>query len=180
MRRKSSKVARLPEEIRAAVNEQLGNGRTYDEISEWLAGQGYEVSRSSVHRYAVGYQYRLDQIAEAAAPAKEMLAAIRAGGVDLDQAETRLTQQMIVELLMRPAPEQAADVPAVLSAVARIQSLALRRREIELKAAVEKRAAAALEAAKAVEAEVVDVAKAQGLSDQAVDEIKKRFLGLKQ
>lgn len=48
-----SKIDELPPEIRLVVDGMLADVRyTYQEIAEYLCGEGYEISRGSVFRYA--------------------------------------------------------------------------------------------------------------------------------
>lgn len=50
----NSKVDTLPEEIKARVDEMIiDTSNTYNDIAEWIKEQGYEVSKSSVGRYAL-------------------------------------------------------------------------------------------------------------------------------
>ena len=66
-RRTNSKINQLPEAIKEQVIDQIKDTAvTYDEISEWLCEQGYEISRSAVGRYAL-------QINEAAARVAETI-----------------------------------------------------------------------------------------------------------
>jgi len=52
--RVNSKVDSLPEEIRLKVDEMIiDTSNTYQGIAEWVYEQGYEVSKSSVGRYAL-------------------------------------------------------------------------------------------------------------------------------
>lgn len=50
----NSKVDQLPDEIRASVDYMLSDtSNSYDNISIWLKTKGYEISKSSVGRYAL-------------------------------------------------------------------------------------------------------------------------------
>lgn len=52
--RKRSKIDELPPEMKGELDELLLDTRvTYTEISDWLKGQGYEISKSTVGKYAL-------------------------------------------------------------------------------------------------------------------------------
>lgn len=61
---KRSNIDMLPENIRLAFERRLAeNGfANYTELTEWLNGQGYEVSRSAVHRYGQKIERRFANI----------------------------------------------------------------------------------------------------------------------
>ena len=48
-----SSVELLPEEVRHALERRLAESgfSNYSELTEWLNNQGYEISRSAVHRF---------------------------------------------------------------------------------------------------------------------------------
>ncbi len=51
--RVSSKIDRLPQSIKAAVDDMLSdNTDSFTDISDWLKEQGHEISRSAVGRYS--------------------------------------------------------------------------------------------------------------------------------
>ena len=50
----NSKIDQLPDEIRSSVDYMLSDtSNSYDNISIWLKTKGYEISKSSVGRYAL-------------------------------------------------------------------------------------------------------------------------------
>ena len=49
-KRGHSKVSKLPDEIRAAVDRQIMAGVEYQEIADYINAMGTQVSRSSVNR----------------------------------------------------------------------------------------------------------------------------------
>ena len=64
MMAKRSTLATLPEDIRHAFERKLAeNGfANYTELTQWLHEQGYEVSRSAVHRYGQQVERRYASI----------------------------------------------------------------------------------------------------------------------
>ena len=61
---KRSAIDTLPEDIRRALERRLSeNGfANYTELTDWLNAQGYEVSRSAVHRYGQKVERRFASI----------------------------------------------------------------------------------------------------------------------
>ena len=50
----NSKADSLPEDIKAHVDEMIiDTSNTYQDIADWVKEQGYEVSKSSIGRYAI-------------------------------------------------------------------------------------------------------------------------------
>jgi hypothetical protein len=64
------KVERLPAELRQAVENQLAQGATYTEITQYLSKMGEQVSVSAVGRYAAPYIKQLDALRAARQYAK--------------------------------------------------------------------------------------------------------------
>ena len=53
-RRRSSKITRLPPEIREEVEDRLQDCmNSYQSIAEWLTEQGYEISSSAIYRHSL-------------------------------------------------------------------------------------------------------------------------------
>lgn len=60
--RSHGKIDNLPPELRKEVENQLLNGATYEEVSEWLKGQGEEVHLSSVGRYGKKFLNKFESV----------------------------------------------------------------------------------------------------------------------
>ena len=69
---KRSTLATLPADIRQAFERKLAeNGfANYSELTEWLQEQGYEVSRSAVHRYGQKIERRFAAIKDSTEAAR--------------------------------------------------------------------------------------------------------------
>lgn len=80
-RRKSrirSKIDELPKEVRLVVDGMLADVRyTYQEISDYLKGEGYEISRGSVFRYAQRSNNAAQRLLEAQAQTKALVEVIK-------------------------------------------------------------------------------------------------------
>lgn len=97
-----SKVALLPPEVREALEQRLiGSGFSgYEEHSAWLAEQGYEIKKSSVHRFGSTFEDRCAGLAIATTQAK---AIVEASGDDegaMGRSLTSLLQKKIFDALL--------------------------------------------------------------------------------
>ena len=61
-RRGHSKVSKLPDEIRAAVDRQIMAGVEYQEIADYINAMGTQVSRSSVNRYGQKFMVKMERL----------------------------------------------------------------------------------------------------------------------
>lgn len=90
---KRSPLVQLPEDISKELDRRIracGFGE-YEKHSEWLKNQGYEISKSAVHRYGK----KLEQIA-ATPDEQELLDIFRQLGANDRHALKRLAQIMSV------------------------------------------------------------------------------------
>ena len=91
--RTRSKIDELPQDIRLIVESMLANVTySYQDISEYLKGQGYDISRSSVGRYAIRTNNATQRVLEAQAQVAAIVEAVKKNP-DLDYTEG--TMQMI-------------------------------------------------------------------------------------
>lgn len=76
--RVTSKIDELPEGIRRRVNELLtDSSNTYLYISEYLKSEGFEVSKSSVGRYAMRSNTAIQRLMEAQAQTEKLVQVVR-------------------------------------------------------------------------------------------------------
>ncbi|MCM0757360.1 DUF3486 family protein [Sporomusa sphaeroides DSM 2875] len=62
-RRKHSKITTLlPPELQEAINIKLMEGKTYQEITDWINSLGHDVSRASVGRYGKDFTEKLEEL----------------------------------------------------------------------------------------------------------------------
>jgi hypothetical protein len=170
-----NKVATLPPAVRKWLDEKLADGSfsNYTLLTEELKGRGYDLSRSSVHRYGS----KLEKTMELARATVEKAKAVVQASPDEDDAMTaaimRLTQQHTLEMLMAMEfdPEQAklVDMNKLTLQVSRLvrSSIPLKNYQREQR-----------DRAKDVAADVATTAKKAGLSDAAIDLIKSKILGI--
>ena len=175
MARKSS-IESLPPDIQVAVNAALRQGWTIDDIVGHVRDMGGDVSRSAVGRYKQRFEQIGRKMRETRDVAKVWIDKL---GEEPDGDVARLLTELIRTIAFKTSMTLAEDDDAVdpkhLAMLARsIKDLATAdRATAEL--ALKLRREIADEAAEAVET----VAKERGLSADAVDEIKRKILGVR-
>ena len=99
--RSHGKIDNLPPELKKEVENRLLAGDTYEEVSEWLKGQGEEVHLSSVGRYGRKFLNKFESVRVA----KEFAKLLAEDNVDrpateLHEANNLLASQIIMEALV--------------------------------------------------------------------------------
>ena len=106
-----SKIFGLPETTKKELDKKLicGGFSDYVALSTWLAEQGYEVSKSSLHRYGSEFEERLAAIKIATEQAQAIACAVEDDAGAMSDALTRLVQEKTFQLLVKmedPDPER--------------------------------------------------------------------------
>ncbi len=179
---KRSSVYELPPEVRDQLNERLvGTGfQGYDDLAGWLADQGYQVSRSAVHRYGKDLQDEFEMAMGDVRKTTELAKAYTENDNDtqgsLVDATARIVQEQLlrITIALRKAehePEKAAKYMAsVTHALADIGRMSLGQK----KWASEVRKQVATEAAERAAA----FAKKGGMSKKMVGDLRRELLGI--
>lgn len=168
-----SKVLTLPEPVKAELDKKLvaGGFTDYIALSDWLKEQGYEISKSSLHRYGTEFEQRLSAIKIATDQAQAIADTIGDDQGALGEALTRLIQEKTFQLLIEMEPLSAENISftKVGEMVAKLNKTAI----LQKKWISDMR-----EKANAAADEVVQVAKSGGLSAERAEEIRKKILGI--
>lgn len=92
-----STVSQLPPEVLDELDRRLieGGFSDYSGLSDWLAGQGFEISRSAVHRHGRLVERRIEQIRIATDEAKAIEKAIEDDGESIAFATLVQCQVML-------------------------------------------------------------------------------------
>lgn len=163
-----NKVFDLPQEVREQLNERLVSSgfQGYEALAGWLKERGYNVSKSSVHRYGQDLEEEFEEamgdVKKTTALAKAMVADQDDESGSLLDATARIAQDHLLRILiaLRNAehePEKAAKhIATVTKAMADIGRVSLSQK----KWAKELRVEVLEEAANRVDA----AAQAKGLS----------------
>lgn len=177
---KRSTIATLPPDILAAFERRLAeNGfANYTELTEWLNQQGYEVSRSAVHRYGQKVERRFAAIKSSTEAARLIADGAADEGDTRSEALMAMVQTELFDALVQIGDmgdeelnplarfdlmsEGAKRIAGLISASTRLK---------EYQAKVKAKVAAAAE-------DVAKQAKKGGLSDEAAEAIRKQILGI--
>lgn len=175
-----SSIDALPDSIRREVDEAVKRGATIDEIVAAVRGMGGSVSRSAVGRYTKDF-------AEIARRQRDMTSVAQAFGAEFggaDDMQGRLMVQLLTSVVTRQIIPHASGEAAeeldllALSRLAKAvkDTMGASKLDIEREAKIReeegKRARQA--AAEAADAE----GRAAGASEETIDRIKRRILGI--
>lgn len=175
-----SSIATLPENMRHELERKLAeNGfANYTELTEWLNNQGYQISRSAVHRYGQQVERRFAAIKNSTEAAR----LIAEGAADesdtrsealMAMLQTELFDALVLIGEMGDEELNAIDRFEVMAEGAKkisgLISASTRLKEYQNK--IKSRAQAAAD-------EVAKAVKKGGLSDETADEIRRQILGI--
>lgn len=167
-----SAIIQLPEAVRLELDRRLVQSgfSGFRELSEWLAEQGFEVSKSAVHRYGQTFEAKLDRLRLVTEQARALVQVSPDEEGAVTEALVRLAQErmfgVLVELGDDVEPATLAKLTRAVADVARASVTSKR-----FVAEVQVRAQAAADEAEAI-------GRKGGLSDEAIDTIKSRILGI--
>ena len=175
-----SSIYTLPEEVRHELERKLTDSgfAGYSELADWLNDQGYEISRSAVHRYGQKIEKRFASI-KASTEAARIIAEGAADEGDtrseavLAMLQTELFDAMVAigeidDEELNPI-ERFGMMTHAAKNIAALASASTRLKQFQ--STVRQRAEAAAE-------EVAKVVSKGGLSDEAADEIRRQILGI--
>lgn len=167
-----SKVLTLPDDVRRALDERLvaaGFGG-YEALAEWLQTQGFEISRSAVHRYGQAFEARLGALRLASEQARAIVAEVGDDAGELGEALTMVAQQKTFDLLVDLEVDGGkVAYDKLISATAKLNAAAVQQKRWrqDVRQRVERAAR-----------EVEQIARAGGLSDALAEQIRAKMLGV--
>ncbi len=167
-----SSVTSLPSEVKEWLDKALvdGNFSGYEALAEALNEKGFNISKSSLHRYGKNFEETLSAVKIATEQAKAIVESCPDEAGTLNDALIRLVQQKAFQALGRIEADKEditlADLGHMISSLGRA-STTVKKYATEVKART-------IEAAKEVE----KVAKKGGLSEDAVQMIRSKILGI--
>ena len=138
-----SSIARLPPELREAVDAAIADGATIDEIADLIRGEGGACSRSAVGRYTKNVRDLIRQQQEADRANEMWVRALgeraegRAGLILIETLRT-MTLSTMADLSQRetpPTPEELGRLALVLKRIEGTDKLRLQREQAAAKAA---------------------------------------------
>jgi hypothetical protein len=173
-----SKITGLPDEIKAALNHRLVRTGfcNYDEIAKWLREQGFEISRSAVHRYGQNFEDRLSAIRIATEQAKAVAEVVKDDEGAMNEALISLVQEKAFDVLINLQNEDQEEFRKIFPKMGIMVSKLSKASVDQKKFAAETRKKALAEAADAVEA----TARKEGVSPETIKKIRRDVLMMAQ
>jgi len=125
-----SSVELLPDEVRQELEKRLiqGGFAGYVALAEWLNEQGFEISKSSVHRYGTKFEDRLRALKVATDQAKAIAEASEDDAGAMNDAIIRLVQTKTFELLVELETDDKS-LPRIGQMVAKLAQAAVRQKK---------------------------------------------------
>ncbi len=117
-----SKIDALPQEVRNELNRELiaRNFSDYEGLADWLGARGFEIGKSSIHRYGAKFEQRLEMVAFASEQAKAFVEALPDDQGETAEASVRMFQQIIFEILIAGEEKDLTKIASVGRALADI------------------------------------------------------------
>ena len=111
-RRITSKIDELPEDLRMKVDVMLADtSNTYEYISQFLKGEGYDISKSSVGRYATRTNNAMQRLLEAQAQTDRLIQVVKENPeADYTEAAILLTMNGLLNKVAT-AEEEFNEMP---------------------------------------------------------------------
>lgn len=108
----TSKIDELPEDLRMKVNVMLADtSNTYEYISQFLKGEGYDISKSSVGRYATRTNNAMQRLLEAQAQTDRLIQVVKENPeADYTEAAILLTMNGLLNKVAT-AEEEFNEMP---------------------------------------------------------------------
>lgn len=132
-KRSHSKVAKLPDEIRAAVDRKIMAGVEYQEIADYINAMGTNISRSSVNRYGQKFMDKMERLRLAREQAKIVVETAKDGpALEMVEAANQMAVQVILERLIDMGDIKEAKSTEVLKALALLERSATQREKLML------------------------------------------------
>ncbi|MDE0029387.1 MAG: DUF3486 family protein [Deltaproteobacteria bacterium] len=112
---KRNAVTLLPEPLRRELDQRIVSGRFsgYSDFAAWLAEEGFEISKSAVHRYGQALERRIEAVRLATEQAEALVAAAPDDMGAVADAILRLSQQKILDVLIA---SESGDLKEIASA----------------------------------------------------------------
>lgn len=107
-----SKITQLPPEVKAGLDRRLidGSFADYAALAQWLRGQGFEISRSAVHRYGQEFEEKIAAIKIATEQARAITDAVGDDAGKMGNALISLVQEKAFNVLVKMAELEPDDV----------------------------------------------------------------------
>lgn len=166
-----SKVVALPKAVKEWLDKALldGNFADYELLSEQLKGRGFDISKSSLHRYGSQFEQRMAAIKIATEQAKVISESIPDDENAMGDTLLRLIQEKTFTMLMNMEGDQKVGFAKLASIAIESGFSSTNIKEFRSKVKTKAKDAAS---------DVAATVRKAGLSDETVNEIKRKILGI--
>lgn len=166
-----SKVVGLPKAVKAWLDAALidGNFADYELLASDLKAKGYDISKSSLHRYGSQFEAKLAAVKLATEQAEAIAKAVPDDENALGDALLRVIQEKTFSMLMNMEEDPKIGFAKLASIAIDSGFSSTNIKDFRSKIKIKAKEAAA---------DVSGIAKKSGLTDDAIDVIKKRILGI--
>ena len=117
-----SKVTGLPGDVREALDSKLlqGGFAGYVQLQDWLRTQGYDISKSSIHRYGSRLEEKVAKLKASAERARALVESSPDAADHMAQATMRLLQDKLFTVLesMEDVDPESVDLVKLSRAMA--------------------------------------------------------------
>jgi hypothetical protein len=170
-----SKIINLPAEVKAELDRRLISGgfSDYEGLAEWLQQQGFDISRSGIHRYGQGFESRLASIRIATEQARAVSEAVGDNEGVMNDALISLVQEKAFDVLVNLQTDDPAAFAKIFPKLG-VMVAKLSKASVDQK----KWMAEVKGKARSTADEVVKAVRKGGLSESTAEEIRKKILGI--
>ncbi len=167
----------LPADVRDRLDAKIvtQSFSDYRGLAAWLASEGYQISKNTIHRHGQELERKLEAVKRATAQARAIVQASPDDEGAMNDALIRLVQQINFDILVKMdeaglESEEGIDtrfLGAITRSVASLARASVKQKEwmTEIRERLKQKVAAA-------ESKVAEVARGGGLSDEAEAKIR--------
>lgn len=166
-----SAVYTLPEDVKKELDKKLVDNHFsgYLDLEKWLRGQGFEISKSSIHRYGSKFKQQLEGIRIATEQAK-IIVAESDDENDMADALSRMAQEKLFKVLvdMEDIPDDI-ELPKLVKAIATLNrsSVSVKKYQSEVRQKI-----------RDAESQITKIGNSNGIKESVMEQIKKSMLGI--
>lgn len=168
-----SKIATLPAAVKSWLDTALveGNFSGYEQLEAELKSRGFDIGKSSIHRYGSAFEQKLATLKMASEQARAIVTAAPDDEGAVSEALMRLVQEKLFQVMLdfQVDPDKPMNIASAAKAVAELSRATVTQKKWQEE--VRAKASAAADAAE-------KIAKKGGLSAASVDEIRRSILGI--
>lgn len=167
-----SLISSLPEEVRQELDRRLheSNFSNYRDLAEWLQGQGFEIGKSSIHRYGSKLEERMEMLRFSTQGALQMKAVLGDDDAVVAEMSLQLAQGLIFDLMVERGEDlDTKEIGMITRALADASraGIGVKKYQAEVKQRVEQTAK-----------QVAATASKGGLSEETIAIIEQQILGI--